>query len=61
MHLKMAESWVTFVHNFNESSWYSMKVFQVLNFWEQNFFLFRLVYDQNLSLHKIIAVTYLLA
>ncbi len=34
----MAKSWATSVHNFNESLWYSMKVFSVLNFWfEQNF------------------------
>ena len=28
----MAESWPTFVYNWNESLWYSMKVFLVINF-----------------------------
>ncbi len=56
----MAESWATFVHNFNESLRYSMKVFSVLNFpFEWNFILFFLVYDPNLSLHANIAVTYM--
>ncbi len=41
VHLKMAKSWATFVQNFNESSRYSTKVFQVLNFrFEQNFISF---------------------
>jgi hypothetical protein len=30
--LKITESWATFVHNFSKSSWYSTKVFSVLNF-----------------------------
>ena len=55
----MAESWANFIHNFNESSRYSMKFFSVLNFWIlPNFVSFCFVYDQNLLFHISIAVTY---
>jgi hypothetical protein len=44
--LKKAKSWATFVHNFNESSWYSTKDISVLNIqFEQNFISFCIVYD----------------
>ncbi len=57
----MAESWPTFVYNFNESLQFSTKVFLVINFWfEQNFIVFCLIYDRNLSLHENITVTYCL-
>ncbi len=60
MHWKMAESWVNFVHNFNESSRYSTKVFTDLNFqFEQYFISFHLIYDRNVLLYTNIAVTYL--
>ncbi len=59
MRLKMAERWASFVHNFNKSSRYSTKVFQVLNFYfEQNFISFLITFDRNLLLHEIITVTY---
>ncbi len=56
MHWKMAKSCANFAHNFNESSWYSTKVFLVLNIWFlQNFDSFHLINDQNLLLHSNIA------
>jgi hypothetical protein len=58
--MKIQLGWANFVHNFNESSRYTMKIFSVLNFsFLENFVSFHFIYDWNLSLHTNIAVTYL--
>ncbi len=50
----MPQSWTTFVHNFNESSRYSIKVFQFLNFqFEQNFISFCLIVTEIFHFMKI--------
>jgi hypothetical protein len=54
----MDKSWPTFVHNFNESSQYSLKVFSVLTKPLVST-KFCLIFDQNLSLNANIAVTYI--